>query len=98
MDLAALAKLFTPINSPNPGDGSSSYLVSFAIIGINILLTLAGVVTVVAIVWGGILYISSAGDEAKAKKGRQAAINGLIGMMIVILSFTMIEVIGRILS
>ena len=46
----------------------------------------AGVVSVIFVVYGGIAYISSAGDPSKLQKAKQSIIYALIGLAIVALS------------
>ena len=48
--------------------------------------TLAGLITVVFIVYGGYEYLTSAGSEEKAKQGRNAITNAVIGIVIVLAS------------
>jgi hypothetical protein len=44
------------------------------------------------------MYITSGGDEAKAAKGRASAINGVIGMVIILLSWAIMAAVGRIVN
>jgi len=56
-------------------------------LGLNIANTIvwvAGVLAVIYLIYGGILYITSAGEEDKAKKGKTAVVNAIIGIAIVI--------------
>lgn len=56
--------------------------------GISILF---GVIAVVMVIMGGIMYMTSQGDAGKAKKGRDAVIAGLIGLGICILASAIVD-------
>lgn len=65
-------------------DASKLTLIGLAII--EMLLRLAGLITVGVIVAGGIKYITSQGQPDATKSARQTIINGLIGMTITIIA------------
>ena len=44
---------------------------------------------------GGFWYITSAGNEETAEKGRATAINAIIGIIIIILSYVIISVVSN---
>lgn len=46
--------------------------------------TLAGILCVGYLIFGGYLYLTSGGDENKAKNGTQAITNAIIGLIIVL--------------
>ena len=52
----------------------------------NTAYALAGLVAVVFIIYGGSLYITSAGDAAKAAKARATIIWAVVGLVIVLLA------------
>ena len=100
VDLNNLSKLLTPIKvTQDPtATGSTSFLPAIVFFIITILLYIAGIVLLGAILYGGFLYISSAGDEAKATKGRNSILYGIIGAVIVMLSFVIIKIIQQVVS
>ncbi len=65
---------------------------------IDILLTISGVIAVLFILIGGFWYITSAGNEEQAEKGKKALINAIIGLVVVILSFVIISVVANMLT
>lgn len=75
-----------------PGTRFQSVLQFLAFV-INILLVLAGAVAVLFIVIGGFQYIMSAGNAETATKGKKAVINAVIGIIIIILSYMVINVV-----
>jgi type IV secretory pathway VirB2 component (pilin) len=62
---------------------------------LQILMTLAGVVAVVAIVIGGFQYMTSGGNEEQAEKGRGVLTNAVIGLILVIMAYTIITVVSN---
>lgn len=62
------------------------------------IILLAGLIAVVYLIWGGLLYITAGGDAEKATKGRTAIINAIIGIVIILLAFVIVYWVGRILT
>jgi len=52
----------------------------------NVAYSLAGLVAVVFIIYGGVLYVTSAGDAGKAAKARSTILWAVVGLVIVILA------------
>lgn len=61
-------------------------------------LTLASVILLGLLIFGGITFIMSAGngDQKKAQQGKSAITNAAIGFAIVLLAFTIIQIIEAI--
>ena len=55
-------------------------------------------VDVLFMIIGGFLYITSAGNEERAKKGRTTVINAIIGLVIIILAYVIANVISSFFS
>lgn len=62
---------------------------------INWVITIAGIVSVAFLVYGGILYITSTGDPSKIKKAKDVIKYSLIGLAIVALATTITAVISN---
>lgn len=60
---------------------------------ISLLLFVAGAVAVVFIIVGGYRYITSAGNEETAEKGKNTVVNAVIGIAVIILSYVIINAI-----
>ena len=56
---------------------------------------IAAGLSVVYVLWGGIQFIFSAGDEEKVKKAINGVRNSVVGLIIVILSFTGVSILGK---
>ena len=65
---------------------------------INWLLGIAFGIAVLFLIIGGFWYITSAGNEETAEKGRGTAINAIIGIIIIILSYVIINVVAGLVS
>jgi len=65
---------------------------------INIALLFAGLIAVLFLIIGGYRYIVSAGNEEAAEKAKKTIQNAIIGLVVIILSYTLVTVIFRSLS
>jgi hypothetical protein len=65
---------------------------------INYLLIFAGMIAVLAVIVGGFWYITAAGNEEQAEKGKKAIINSIIGIVVITLAFLIIRVISHTLT
>ena len=65
---------------------------------INWLLAIAFGIAVLFLIIGGFWYITSAGNEETAEKGKNAAINAVIGIAIIILSFVIVNVVSKLVG
>ncbi|MBR0488399.1 hypothetical protein IJJ39_01845 [Candidatus Saccharibacteria bacterium] len=58
---------------------------------INGIIAVLGVVAVVVIVIGGVLYMTSAGDPGKVKRAKDTILYAAIGLIICVLSFAIVN-------
>ena len=66
---------------------------------VQVFLGLLGTIAVVLIIYGGWLYMSSAGDSQKIAKAKQTLINAVIGLLIILSSLTISQfIIGSLIS
>lgn len=64
--------------------------------GLNILYTVAGVVAVIAIIIAGFKYVTSMGDSAAVTKAKNTIMYAVVGLVVVIMAFTVTWfIIGR---
>lgn len=63
---------------------------------LNWLITFAGVVALFFIIYAGIKYVRSGGDQEKIKSARETLTYAIIGLVIILLSFGIINLIGAI--
>ena len=62
------------------------------------LLGIAFGLAVLFLIIGGFWYITSAGNEETAEKGKGTAINAIIGIVIILLSYVIINVVSGLVS
>lgn len=60
---------------------------------VDTLLKLIGVIAVLFIVYGGYFYITARGDEGQTEKGKKIIITAVIGLLLVIASYTIVATI-----
>src|SRR6185369_632662 len=65
---------------------------------INWLLGISFGVAILFLIIGGFWYITSAGNEETAEKGKGTAINAIIGLVIIILSYVIVNVVANLVS
>ncbi len=68
------------------------------IVILNWAIGLAFLISVAFLVFGGFRYITSAGNEETAGKGKKTIINALIGLVIVILSYVIVSIVNKTLN
>ena len=52
---------------------------------------LIGIISVVMIILGGITYATSQGDPGKVKKGKDTILYGVIGLVVALLAFAIVQ-------
>lgn len=65
---------------------------------INWALGIAFGVAVIFLIIGGFRYITSAGNEEAAEKGKSSVINALIGIVIIVLSYVIVNVVSNLVQ
>lgn len=60
---------------------------------INAVIAVLGVVAVLVIIIGGVQYMTSSGDSAKVKKAKDTILYGVIGLVICVLAFAIVNFI-----
>ena len=70
---------------------SNSDVMSVVKAGINVVIGLIAVISVIMIIVGGIQYTTSRGDAAKIKKARDTIIYSVIGLVIALLAFAIVN-------
>jgi hypothetical protein len=86
---------------PNGGAGSisgSRSLTDLLMSIIQLMLIFAGIIAVAFIIVGGYWYITSAGNEEQAEKGKGTLVNAIIGVVIVILSYVIVGIVSNLVG
>ena len=58
---------------------------------INVIIGIVGFVAVVMMIMGGISFITSQGDSAKVAKARNTILYGVVGLIVAILAFAIVN-------
>lgn len=100
---AACETGFHPASSGSPiclpdqqvkgGFADKTTIGSFLLQVIQILLLLSAVVAILFIVIGGFMYMTSSGNQEQADKGKKMITNAIIGLIVIILSYTIISIV-----
>lgn len=56
---------------------------------LGVLLSILGLILLIVIIYGGILWMTAGGEEASVKKGRSMIIEGVIGLAICLLAYAL---------
>ena len=89
---SGLGKIQGPFSGIN-FDTSNPYRLVASLI--TLALQIGFMIAVVFVIIGGYMYVTSAGNEETAEKGRKTIINAIIGLVIVILSYSIVTVISN---
>ncbi len=65
---------------------------------INWALYLSGAIAVIFVIIGGYRYLTAGGNEEAATKGRKSVVNALIGLIIIILAYVIVNAVASFLS
>lgn len=68
----------------------SEYVVDLIKLAINI----AGSLAILMIIWGAFKYLTSAGDESKAKEGKDIIVGAVVGFALLVLIRIIVPIIG----
>ncbi len=66
--------------------------------GISALFFIGIIVTLVFLIRGGIIWITSGGDKEKLDKARKTIIYAIIGIIVILLSFVIVSTVGSIMG
>ena len=89
--------IITPIVTP-PSRFDATGLEGIILGIIGWLSILAGALAVMAVVYSGIMYITAGGDSAKAEKAKNNLVWAIIGVVITVLAYVIIQWVQDILS
>ncbi|MBR0467920.1 hypothetical protein IJJ53_03400 [Candidatus Saccharibacteria bacterium] len=98
-----ILKILAANNSQTPASNNSAGGVNYVAGGsgtelegnitniLNGIIAALGIVAVVVMIIGGINYMTSAGDAGKVKKAKDTILYGLIGLIICVLAFAIVN-------
>lgn len=95
---------------PNPTKGFGNFFLDLSskpggntvrgilLFGINLLLSVSGLIAVLFIIIGGFQYITSRGNEEQAETGKRTLTNAIIGVVVIVLSFAIVRIVSNTFS
>ena len=87
-----------PVTLVNPlGDGVQSIpeLVGRIIIGI---MGIVGAIALLTFIWGGLLWMTSAGNADRVKQGKETLIYSTLGLLVIFISYSVINFVFQALA
>jgi hypothetical protein len=83
-----------PDNVPSGIDAPSNIIS----LGLDILIVLGIIASLIFLIYGEILWITSQGDKQKLDKARKTIVYSILGLIIISLSFVILRIIGQLIS
>ncbi len=84
---------YKPVGGTCMKEGENGNLWNVIQTVINVILGIVGVIAVIMIIIGGIQYSTSSGDSGKVKKAKDTILYGIIGLVIALLAFAIVNFI-----
>lgn len=88
-----MKELITQFAAPKPdpvGDGDDNLVESITNI-LNAVIAVLGIICVIVIIIGGVKYMTSSGDAGKVKSAKDTILYGIIGLVICVLAFAIVN-------
>jgi hypothetical protein len=76
-----------------PGKGTGDTLEGTILAFIKLFLQIVGLISVVYVIYGGFRYVTSGGDDKVITSAKGTIVNALIGLVIVILSYIIVNIV-----
>lgn len=93
-NLVAFAALSaTPIKSVSDATGGESTLSGLILTIVDYFLGFLGLLAVIMVVYGGVTYVSSAGNDEAVGKAKKIIMYALIGIVVILLSFVVVKAV-----
>lgn len=78
------------ISESTGGEGSFRQLI---LTFLNFFLGFLGLLAVIMVIYGGILYVSAAGNQDSIDKGKKIILYAIVGIVIILLSFALVNTV-----
>ena len=93
-----LSTIQSQINSAGADTGAETDVTNTVGTALNVVFGIVAIIAVVMIVIGGVSYTTSQGDPGKVKKGNDTIMYGIIGLVISILAFAIVNFVLQALN
>lgn len=82
-------------DSDSTTDNYDDTIFPVVLVIIDIALGIVGIVAVAIIIYGGVNYTISLGDAAKVQKAKSSIIYGVVGLIVALLAFTLVNFVTQ---
>ncbi len=89
-----IASASAAISSLNSSSGNVANVSNLFNKTTGLVALVAGILAFIYLVYSGILYLSAAGNPDSAKKGQQGIINAIIGIIIIVAAWAIINAVS----
>ena len=90
-----LSTIQSQISSAGADTGAETDVTNTVGTALNVVFGIVAIIAVVMIVIGGVSYTTSQGDPGKVKKGKDTIMYGIIGMIIALLAFAIVNFVFK---
>ena len=90
-----LSTIQSQINSAGADTGAETDVTNTVGTALNVVFGIVAIIAVVMIVIRGVSYATSQGDPGKVKKGKDTIMYGIIGMIIALLAFAIVNFVFK---
>jgi len=73
--------------------GGDSTLREIILLAINFILGFVGLIAVIMLIYGGFILLTSSGEEEKTKKAKSTILFAIIGIVVILFSFAIINTV-----
>lgn len=94
LTLPGYGKVETPKNIPSGDNAVGNAIMA----GLNLFIILGVAASLIFTIYGGILWITSNGDKGKVDRARRTLTFSIVGLVVMILAFTIIQMVGTLLG
>lgn len=97
-DLLALTIDGQRIDAPDSVPQGSDSFSNVITVALALFVVLGIILALIFLIWGGITWATSGGDKAKIDKARKTIIFSIVGIIVIALSFVILQTIGQVLG
>ncbi len=88
--------LISPTDQPGrlaEATGGQDSLRQLVLTFLNFFLGFLGLISVIMIIYGGVLYVTAAGEQEKVDKGKKIIMYAIVGIVIILLAFAIVSTV-----
>ena len=92
----AATSLIDPSDNPSAISGATGGETSFKALAqtiLNYALSFLGFVATIMVIYGGVLYVTSAGNDTEVEKAKKILLYAVVGIVLILLSFALVNTV-----